>query len=385
MCLIVSEDSYLPHAYQLYSTVKRETWEISLLLCEKNLQQTISQRQINRFDLSHIKKEKFLLNLDKMNSEILKKYDAIYIGLPSNYCNKLINAINENDNTLHLRTICSFPGLLYYIQTYGLWCRAGADLLLFNDKRTLKDYELACRLMFGVDSSNALLFGYPAIRSITLKKSNRKTLLYVDQNIVPRQLEIRRELYHQIILIANERGFERVVFLARNKINERSNHNVNPTSHIATLVNELTKNNDYGVEIIIDYGDPKNWLKSCHMCISINSTVLLFAVHLGIPAVSLNTQGANGRFGGLRFFQKASLAMSSNDLKSGKKVEIPDKKWIYQNICTTTQDKKNDFNIALNKISSADKLGRRLPVKWSKFPYFRKIFELFDAYCHMRM
>ncbi|KZL07209.1 hypothetical protein PsAD2_04181 [Pseudovibrio axinellae] len=386
MGLIVAADSYLPHALKVHEAFQNKNWSISLILCSQNGQITLSKRQLKRFQVAHIEIEDQHLSLDdlKSNTGFLCKYDAVYLGLPAHHARNELRILKGTKTDKPPITISAFPGVLYYIQTYGQWCRAGSDILLFNDRRTFADYAKACKYLFGTTSENAVLFGYPSFANLPAN-NNGKNLVYVDQNILPKRKTDRKNLFTKIISIGEKNDFEKVVFLARNRPEEKSNHNNATCSHVETIVSEICNEGSSQIGVEVNYGSPQDVLLDCKLCLGINSTVLLYSMFLGIPTAPLKTPGAFGRFGGVRLFQKTRMAMSINELLNGRTVKMPTKEWSDANLLPSTDANKNLLLETVEARIATPLPARCLPNKLGTLMIARFICRAFDILLHYKV
>lgn len=336
MALVVGGDSYLPHAKLISEALTGTGFIVELVLCETDGNAAVSQRQITRFGADKIPLACQSVREDELGApSFLDRYDVIYFGACGKSSRQFLEKVRTYRKQRQRRlpvTICAFPGVLYYIQTYGQWCRQAADILLFNERRTLRDYRSACRYLFHISSENAVLFGYPMSKETDSAPGQRNDLVYVDQNILPRKKKDRIQLYKKLLVFASQTNFTKLVILARSLPEENSNHQVARSLHVQTLVDEILETYDPRIPVVIEYGPPHRALRSCALCLGVTSTVLIEAINAGIPTVPIIAKGVSGRFGGWRLFQKSPMAMTLDDLISGRPVQQPSQRWVDENL-----------------------------------------------------
>lgn len=389
--LLVAADSYLPHSVKIWETLQESNWEVQIAFCFYGCQKLISKRQIERFGASEIPTSKHtydLANLDQLTNAACD-FNAVFLGLPGHYTRDILKKIrcknlsNQNNYTI---TVSAFPGILYYIQTYGQWCRCSSDIILFNDKRTLNDYEVACKYLFGIPSSNSLLFGYPTLGKIEWDKENATNLVYIDQNLLPYRYSDRKELYKKIISLGIKKKYKKIIFVGRNLLSENSNHKVNHSNHLDSIISEIRK--DFSSSPIeISYDPPSLSLRNCALCLGITSTVLLEAIYAGIPTAPINTKGVTGKFNGAKLFQKTDFSRSIEELLDNRSISLPSDKWLDDNLEATTPSTQSDFIEHLEKAyNTLDKnlILTNYPKISVPLSVMKIICRAYDAYFHFR-
>lgn len=392
--LIVGADSYLLQAQALADVFSAENWDIEIFCATRDGSPVVSERQLNRdkaasaevvsshFDLDHPPRD-WAINWGD--------FDALFVGLPALRSSRFLKFVETLPTRGKARpvTISSFPGVLYYLQSYGQYSRSAADILLFNERRTFDDYRLLRRIFpFIFNGANEVLYGYMSVGGISKSEDSRAPIVYIDQNVLPESYEHRKAVFSKLIKYANEHAKRELIFLARNEPGEQSNHACPDHHHVDFLVREILKEQDVTVPVSVSYAAPRDILKECSVCIGFTSTVLIEAICASIPTVVLRADGVSGSFNGAKLFQDTSFAVSIDELASIKQPPQPCNSWMEENIFVPgPEEKKALIENVENLIQSRETLSK---------PHWRKRFRpspvilkpflrVFDFWLHRKL
>ncbi|MES0809980.1 DUF6716 putative glycosyltransferase [Roseibium sp. SCPC15] len=389
---MIGADSYVPHADAIASTFRTEGWKLELFIVSKEERPVVSERQLRRMahsidGLQLLSPQ--LLPTDKLFApSFWQQFEAAFLGLHGTLAKKVLDLhkCQQRRNSKTPLTICCFPGVSYYLQTYGQWLRAGADIVLFNEPRTYKDYKRINRIFSNKPPDNSLIFGYPTLTNLDKKSDNNKSILYIDQNILPKGYKNRRNLTRKLFDLAEARPDATLRILARNKPTENSNHNAPDRTHIQFLVDEVRRTRKETSNIIVEYGPPREYLPEASLCIGITSTILLHSMYLGIPTVPLRIKGVRGEFNGFNLFQKSPMAMAIDDLISLKSIPALDHAWTCENILATDEIAKAQLRKFIICNLERRKTKSDTYLIYDLFPHLTKLaFSLVDFILHFRI
>ncbi|WP_109316452.1 DUF6716 putative glycosyltransferase [Pseudovibrio ascidiaceicola] len=384
IALIVEADSYLPLAKKIGNLLSENDWEVSLIILKRSGITLISERQLRRFGMLKFS----LIYIDyeyvSQNAQWACKFDAVFLGLTGAAARDQIKLLRRGLSEKYCPVIvCGFPGVSYYKQTYGQWCKIKADILLFNDRRTLRNYRQFCKV-FGITCHNDFLLGYPSLNAMAPQPDQQKDLVYIDQSILPKSYKDRRNLFKKIIEYGEKNKFRKISFLARNQIGEHNLHPNEVECHISKIVSELLDDECLNIEVEISYASPEEALRHCSVCLGITSTVLLEAMNAGIPTTPLRAKGIGGAFNGTRLFQLSPMAMHIEDLVHGASPTLPTSSWKHENIFYPTKSVEEYFAFKLEKIISLTDTKSRSRPSVVRLPNWvmKFICRLFDCYFH---
>lgn len=394
MALIIGADSFVPHAELIGLYFSRNGWTVELVILTHEFTDLINERQLKRLSVNpdsftgiNIRR---ITREELMHRDFYNDYSSIFLGIPGTQTQVITSKINQiYKTTPHERpiTIGCFPGVLYYIQTYGQWTRCGTDILLFNERRTMNDYTFARRHLFGNIKNNAILFGYPALYGTERNKIDNGPIVYIDQLILPRSYRSRKILVRKLFDLSEYYKNKDVIILARSKLQEVSNHSAVTLNHISTIVEEVKHERPDSRPPMIEYGSPHALIASASLCLGITSTLLLAAMQMGVPTAPLRTPGIRGPFNGFRLFQKSPMAMTFDELLAGNSPPPPDPTWMENNVHTPNPV---SINLLIEKAE-----GLLVDIKNSREPrgkikpapnfVMKIICKMYDIYVHSKL
>ena len=339
LCVLVSADSYLPHAKLVASALERAGWKVHTL--HLKLQGGgISARQFQRFGYAFdISATISLQSIEQLLNQCdLFQYDAVFLGIPGTSVHAIDQQLIAHSSKYGIErpiTLSCFPGVLYYTQSFGQWLRSNSDILLFNERRTFRDYTLLKRFFLVKDTGNAFLLGYPSLKDFPpakIKTKSKETYVYVDQAILPKTYENRLALFTKLVELAELKPKTDLIFLSRSVVGEHSNHDIEPRLHCSNIVSAILDEKRNCSNVSISYQSPEEVLPIASLCIGISSTVLLAALHSGIPVASLVEEARSDPFNGYRLFRHSGFATSIQKIKDGVFNLEPSPNWLDDNI-----------------------------------------------------
>jgi hypothetical protein len=392
VALIIGADSYVPHADAIASAFSARGWKLELFILSRDGTPAVNNRQLSRMvhstdGLCQLEPKELTLNRI-FSSTFWKGFDAVFLGVHGTLAKKVLDLLKKPAaiSTPHPLAICCFPGVSYYLQSYGQWLRARADIVLFNERRTYQDYKKVRKFISRKKPENALLFGYPSLTDISREPVQSNSILYVDQNVLPAGYKDRLELVEKLFDLAEARPEYTLRILARNKPTEQSNHNALGRTHIETLVEEVRRQRSSGCNLVVEFGAPKDYLATTSLCLGITSTILLHAMYLGISTIPLRVNGVRGAFNGYKLFQKSPMAMQIEDLIAEKPACNLDSAWAHANILATNDQTKMDLcEMVLRKLSNREPIPETYQL-FDILPSFSKaIFGFVDFLLHFKI
>ena len=296
--------------------------------------------------------------LSEIRGIVLKqRYDAVFIGAPGRAFAKIFNIIKccsiESGRNCQLpKIISAFPGLTLFDQYWGMYVRRNSDVILFNSKKNFGDYKEFCR-EFNLDSSNALLFGFPQLLEVIPRKNIRKparTVLFVDGSIVPKDLFSRTYISEKIVQYSRIFPERRVIVLTRKMKDEKAMH---PEVYAMGNLVRMVSSGKFPPNLEVLNGEYQAYLEEVDLCLGICSTVMIEAMARGIPTAVISDIGVKEEMGN-HYFVGSNCFRSFESLFEDNVPPRPDAGWFEH---VVTQPDQSSVDEMLDRISASNNLN----------------------------
>lgn len=242
---------------------------------------------------------------------------------------RTIRAVHANQSAPAVCVSC-FPGVVLFRQETGFSQRLTSDVILFNSRQNMSDYESFCARV-GASSENGLVFGFPSLLDGKVRatcSSPPRKVAYIDQNAVPASHPERFRLAQNLVRYAQRFPERELWVLCRDSSHNRSAHaGAYPLDDLllVSTAEELPKN------LHISTAPAEEILGDTDLCIGIASTVLIHAISRNIPTAVLGDFGWKPYLGNL-LFKGSGLECTFKALLNDTPISAPSAEWLLANV-----------------------------------------------------
>ena len=312
-----------------------------------SIRELFSQKCEISFFHYKINPSKTYYNRDKLDPEFkinyinnfgeLNQFDIIFLGFGGEDLENSIKEINSIDRKI----ITFFPGVRKSFDYNGLLSRCSSDIILFNNKNDLMDYQQLGNDL-NIDTSNGLLFGFPNLISRTdfTKKNNLDKLCFIAQSEILTKAE-KLYLLEKFLNFCNQNPEKELTIVEKSRSNIKDAHS---DDHNYDKLLKLVKNKPSNLKISFD--KIENILSNHGVIFSISSSIVLESLKLGIKTALISDLKISDQLGNI-CFMNSGLFMSLDDILSGKDNDI-NQTWL-NNYIVDPSDNIQEFNHSLNK------------------------------------
>lgn len=358
---IGSYDSFVRTALTIGEAFSKKGAEVELCVLSVRSKQ-ISDSQIASINTSFKIVRHTLDSLCRKNT--LEAYDVFLMSLDGATFRRFFYRLQKYKGARPV-TVAVYPGLILRYAFDGLSSRVAADFLWLNSKKDLHDYRSMCSA-FGVNSDNARDFGLvPLLRSSESKDSKpsqRKTIVFFEQAVIPRSLEDRRYLIDQLIALAEKFPEYELLLKPRTKREEFTLHRTR--AHFEALLDQKQKNGYLlPSNLKVTYQGPQQLLAECNLCLTISSTVAIEALYMGVTTVIVGDFGSHDD-SGLPFFFGSDIIRNFSKINPNEALEV-NIEWLL-NVAT---DPRHRLDVHVNEVlRSVSKSKRSIVEEKQLFP-----------------
>lgn len=306
--LILSKfDSFTNHAMQIASLFREYAFDVAhCLITTKNIN-TLSPRMYATLGISKDTKSYTIQELfDKVD---LLKFSFVYLALTGGSIREFLFIFKEYCKNKEARPliITGFTGIVLRNRLTSFINHSGCDFILFNSKYELRAYCDFC-IRYGLNSYGSALFGYMFPYYEYKQKGQIKTVLFVEQAVIPETFVDRSYLVQRLVLYAQKFPFRIVIIKPRLLPGEQSVFTTKfHFEKILASYAQLPSN------ICIDYSNINSLLQKADLCLTVSSTVALQAMWYGIPTGIIKDFGCCDEFG-IDFFKESNCLVSFDEL-----------------------------------------------------------------------
>lgn len=243
--------------------------------------------------------------------------------------------------------VSCFAGVTLYRQDVGFSHRVASDIVLFNSKNNVKDYKKFCR-KHGASDENAFLLGFPSligVRPRTDVRSSLRTVLFIDQNVVPYSKGDRTALSRFLVDYAIAWPDRELIVQCRDHSGHNSAHP--PKYQLPKLLLSSSPSGVLPKNLVVKYDAPQEALGRCDLCLGFASTLLINAVSRKIPTAIIADFGWKASFGNL-LFQHSGLEATFDGIRNDVLPVGPDSEWLDANISKPEAALDDLFEIFVN-------------------------------------
>ena len=324
---VVSYDAYADAAKQVAAALRDRVKAIRFLVMTQDGRPFFASTRLAALETLG---ELSYTDVDTVAEEASRiETDVLFLFFAGAVLERTIRSAHANQNSPPLCVSC-FPGVVLYRQEAGFSQRLTSDIILFNSRKNVLDYEAFCTRI-GATCKNALLFGFPALLDAT-PRTNCSTppekVAYIDQKAVPACRPERLKLARYLLLYAERFPQRELWVVCRDSDQNRSAHaGADPLDALLLEVagGALPRN------IRVSTAPAGEILADTDLCIGIASTILIHAISLHIPTVVLGDFGWEPYLGNL-LFQGSGLECSFDSLLEDAPIALPSSAWLEANV-----------------------------------------------------
>lgn len=217
--------------------------------------------------------------------------------------------------------ITGFPGLQFRLMVEGVILRCFVDRLLFTDPTLMRKSAFFLSFL-PFKTAQCILFGSPRLQALPADRESRGRpyVVFFDQNVVPREYDVRVRLAEHILGLAKDFPDKTFLIAGRSRSGEMSYHPLAGDTSMDALVAGQNHRN------VSPFSG--NWTDihaDIHLCFSVSSTAILEAASLGIPAYSIAVEGdIDTRFSAQGFYSRLGLQRTPAELAQEIREPRPD-------------------------------------------------------------
>lgn len=214
--------------------------------------------------------------------------------------------------------ITGFPGLQFRLMVEGVILRCFVDRLLFTDPTLMKKSAFFLSFL-PFKTAQCILFGSPRLRALPADRGRRDRpyVVFFDQNVVPKEYDIRVRLAERILGLATDFPDKTFLIAGRSRSGEMSYHPLAGDTSMDALVAGKNHRNVFPFS--------GNWTDihaDIHLCFSVSSTAILEAASLGIPSYSIVVEGdMDTHFSAQGFYRRLGLQRTPAEL--AQEIRVP--------------------------------------------------------------
>ncbi|GAB5387492.1 MAG: hypothetical protein Alpg2KO_04600 [Alphaproteobacteria bacterium] len=267
---------------------------------------------------------------------LISAVDVVYPVLAGSEMREFIDILHRHhDWSQHKKrplVVTGYGGIVYEKHLEGLMWRIGSDVIAVN---SLADQRLFAELGAKMGHSDLPLvaMGFNALQKeerIPLPPADTpvKNILFATQDIVPGNREERRYIAFKLAEYAARFPDRKVIIKPRNRPGENSFHD--EKHRFDDLLEEWSERIELPPNLEIRYGPMDEVLAEVDTVLTISSTAVIEAIHLGKRGVVLGDLGVKEGFGN-HYFCGSGLIASFADLFEDR-LPVMNEDWYRDNV-----------------------------------------------------
>lgn len=324
---VVSYDAYADSTWRLAQSLREQAVQVRFLVMTKDGRQFFPDAVLDKLrglgDVALVDRAQVATTVAQQPEDI---FFLFFAALELEDSIRAAHAKRANPPVC----ISCFAGILLYDQETGLAQRLTSDIILFNSRNNLTDYQTFCARI-GASADNALLFGFPALLQQTPRHTATppKQIVYIDQAPIPASRADRMIVAQGLVDYAQQFPERDVKVLLRDKQTNRLAHP--GTFYLDTLIIEASGTQGVPQNLQFSSENAAIALDSCDLCIGFSSTVLIHAIARRIPVAILNDVGCSPQMGNALFIG-SGLESTFAQLLRDEVTPAPAQAWLDEHV-----------------------------------------------------